>query len=83
MSFYGNKADAKKFAEEADIQIDGLNPADTSPVQNGGSLAEAGGAPLEEGPREFSHDRTRMRFIGNQGNMRREFPAEGVTRGKK
>jgi hypothetical protein len=34
-----------------------------------------------EGKNEFSKERTRTRFVGNQGGMRREFPAEGVSTG--
>jgi hypothetical protein len=76
MSFFGNKEEARKWAMEADKQIDDLMT--TSPVRDGS--AEAGGAPME-GKSEFSKDRTRGRFVGNQGGMRREWPAEGV--GKK
>lgn len=58
------------------MQIDDLNT--TSPVLKGSS--EAGAAPME-GKNEFSKERTRTRFVGNQGEMRREFPAEGVSAG--
>jgi hypothetical protein len=47
----------------------------TSPVHSGSS--EAGGAPME-GKSEFSTERTRHGWKGNQGGMRREFPTEGV-----
>jgi hypothetical protein len=73
MSFLGTKADAKKYAEEADMQIDSLST--TSPVRDGGS--SAGMAPME-GKSEFTKERTRTRWVGNQGGMRREFPSEGV-----
>lgn len=76
MSFLGSKADAKKWAEEADMQIDNLMT--TSPVRDGGS--GAGAAPMS-GPNEFTKERTRTKWVGNQGGQRREFPAEGV--GKK
>jgi hypothetical protein len=59
---------------EADVQLDDLTT--TSPVMNGGGM-EAGAAPMS-GKSEFSIERTRMKFVGNQGGMRREFPAEGV-----
>jgi hypothetical protein len=77
MSYFGTKADAKKDAEAADMQIDSLMT--TSPVRDGGS--SAGAAPME-GKGEFTKERTRTRFVGNQGGMRREFPTEGVG-GKK
>lgn len=75
MSFLGTKADAKKYAEEADVQIDSLMT--TSPVRDGGS--SAGMAPMQ-GPSEFTKERTRTKWVGNSGNMRREFPAEGVSK---
>jgi len=79
MSFLGTKADAKKYAEEADIQLDGLNPADTSPTHAGGSAA--GAAPIGmEGPTQFTNERHRKAQKGNQREMRREFPAEGVSK---
>ena len=74
MSFFGNKEEAKKRAMEGDLQIDDLNT--TSPVRDGGS--EAGGAPME-GRSEFSTDRTRHGWKGNQGLNRREYPMEGVA----
>ena len=73
MSFFGSKEDAKKYAKEADVQLDDL--ATTSPVRDGGM--EAGGAPMS-GKSEFSNERTRTKQVGNMGGMRREFPAEGV-----
>jgi hypothetical protein len=75
MSFLGSKSDAKKYAEEADMQIDSLMT--TSPVRDGSS--EAGGAPMS-GKSEFSNERTRTKQVGNTGGMRREFPAEGVSK---
>jgi hypothetical protein len=58
------------------MQIDDL--ATTSPVRDGST--DAGGAPME-GKSEFSTDRTRHGWKGNQGAPRREYPTEGV--GKK
>jgi hypothetical protein len=75
MSFFGNKEEAKKWAQEADHQIDDLMT--TSPVRDGGT--EAGGAPME-GRSEFTTDRTRHGWKGNQGLNRREYPAEGVSK---
>ena len=57
-----------------DKQLDDLMT--TSPVGKGGGT-EAGGAPME-GRSEFTKDRTRGRWVGNQGSPRREFPSEGV-----
>jgi hypothetical protein len=73
MSYFGSKEQAKKDAMAADMQIDDLMT--TSPVHSGSS--EAGGAPME-GKSEFSTERTRHGWKGNQGGMRREFPMEGV-----
>jgi hypothetical protein len=75
MSFLGSKEDAKRYAQEADKQIDDLMT--TSPVRDGSS--EAGGAPME-GKSEFSTERTRHGWKGNQGGMRRTFPEEGVSK---
>jgi hypothetical protein len=77
MSYFGDRAQAKKDAMDADVQLDDLNT--TSPVRDGSS--EAGGAPME-GKSEFSTERTRHSWRGNQGGMRREWPTEGVA-GKK
>ena len=76
MSYFGNREQAKSDSKAADMQIDDLST--TSPVLKGSS--EAGAAPME-GKNEFSKERTRTRFVGNQGEMRREFPAEGVQTG--
>lgn len=78
MSFYGSKKDAKTFALEADLQIDGLEPGSTSPLYNGGSGSE-GGAPME-GESTFTDSRTRKSYRGNQGGTRRTFPTEGVSK---
>jgi hypothetical protein len=56
------------------MQIDDLMT--TSPVGAGGGT-DAGGAPMS-GKSEFSNDRTRTKFVGNQGGVRRTFPDEGV-----
>jgi len=73
MSFLGTKEDARKYAMEADKQLDDLMT--TSPVGKGGGM-EAGAAPMS-GKSEFSNERTRPKTGGMSG-MRREFPAEGV-----
>lgn len=73
MSFLGSKEDAKKYAMEADVQLDDLSK--TSPVRDGSS--EAGGAPMS-GKSEFSNERTRTKQVGNTGGPRREWPTEGV-----
>ena len=75
MSFLGSKEDAKKYAMEADVQLDDLTT--TSPVGKGGSM-EAGAAPLS-GKSEFTNERTRTKQVGNTGGMRRTFPEEGVS----
>jgi len=75
MSFLGSKEDAKRYAQEADKQLDDLST--TSPVGKGGSM-EAGAAPMS-GKSEFSNERTRTKQVGNTGSMRREFPMEGVA----
>ena len=74
MSFLGTKSDAKKYAEEADMQIDSLMT--TSPVRDGGGM-EAGAAPMS-GKSEFTNERTRTKQVGNTGGPRREWPTEGV-----
>jgi len=74
MSFLGSKSDAKKYAEEADMQIDSLMT--TSPVRDGGGM-EAGAAPMS-GKSEFTNERTRTKQVGNTGGPRREWPTEGV-----
>ena len=73
MSYFGSREQAKKDAQAADVQIDDLMT--TSPVRDGGS--SAGAAPMS-GPSEFTKERTRTKWVGNQGGMRREFPTEGV-----
>jgi hypothetical protein len=73
MSFLGSKEDAKKWAEQADMQIDSLMT--TSPVRDGGT--EAGAAPMT-GTSEFTQARTRPGIHDSQKSVRREFPSEGV-----
>lgn len=73
MSFYGNLEDAKKCALHGSKQIDGLEPSETSPVQNGKNITEDGAFKLPmEGTREFTHARTRMRPVGHVTSPRRE-----------
>jgi hypothetical protein len=57
------------------MQIDGLEPGATSPVQAGKDTID-GGAPME-GKHEFTTERTRHSWKGNQGGTRRKFPSEG------
>jgi hypothetical protein len=82
MSYPGTRESAKADAKAADMQIDGLEPSATSPVRDGGSLLDAGGAPMPNGPHEFTTERKRHGWVGNQGAPRREYPTEGVS-GKK
>jgi hypothetical protein len=53
------------------MQIDGLEPGNTSPVNAGSS--EAGGAPLS-GKKEFTTERTRPGNLGQGGGLRRKYP---------
>jgi hypothetical protein len=54
----------------------------TSPIRDGGGTGSSnGGAPIT-GPTEFSHERTRMKQVGNTGGVRREFPTEGASKPK-
>jgi hypothetical protein len=76
MSYFGSREQARKDCADADIQIDGNSPANTSPVRSGSDTA--GMAPME-GEKMFSKTRTRSTFKGNQSGMRREFPTEGVS----
>lgn len=78
MSYFGRKADAKADCLEADIQIDGTDPSNTSPVRDGGGM-KFGLAPLS-GTTEFTKERTRPGWVGRRTSMRREFPAEGVSK---
>jgi len=71
MSYFGDLEKAKSDAKKADMQIDGLDPASTSPVRDGST--EAGGAPLS-GKKEFSTERTRPGSPGQGGGMRRAYP---------
>jgi hypothetical protein len=77
MSYPGTREQAKADARAADEQIDGLETSNTSPVRDGSS--EPGGAPME-GRKEFTTERTRHGWKGNQGGMRRTFPQEGVSK---
>jgi hypothetical protein len=71
MSFLGSLDDAKANAKKADMQIDGLETSNTSPVRDGST--EVGGAPLS-GKKEFSTERTRPGDLGQGGGMRRAYP---------
>jgi hypothetical protein len=75
MSYFGSREQAKADCKAADMQIDDL--ATTSPIRDGSM--EAGGAPME-GKSEFTTERSRHGWRGNQGGMRREYPAEGVSK---
>jgi len=77
MSFCGTFDDAKNYAKRADMQIDGLETSNTSPVRDGST--EPGGAPMS-GRKEFTPERTRIGGASNPGGYRREFPTEGVTK---
>jgi hypothetical protein len=69
MSFYGNMDDAKKNANRASLQIDGMEPGSTSPVQSGSD----GSFDLNlEGEKNFTDKRTRPREVGHQTSVRRE-----------
>lgn len=80
MSYFGRKQDAAKDCVEADIQIDGHEPGNTSPVLHGSTTA--GMAPMS-GPNNFTKERHRPEFVGNRkpgSGFRREFPTEGVSK---
>ena len=68
MSFFGDKAEAKKWAEEGDMQIDNLMT--TSPVRDGST--EAGAAPMG-GTTEFTQTRTRTGIHDTQKSVRRTY----------
>jgi len=59
MSFFGNKDEAKRWANEATVVIDG--ETSTSPIRDGGT--DVGGAPVATsmggGATEFTQARTR------------------------
>jgi len=74
MSYYGRKDAAREDCLAADIQIDGNDPSNTSPVLKGSSTA--GMAPMS-GENKFSHSRTRPNWKA-RGEVRRTFPTEGV-----
>jgi hypothetical protein len=76
LSYYGRRDDAKKDCAAADIQLDGNDPSNTSPVLKGSQTA--GMAPMS-GPNTFTKERHRPEFVGNRRTgFRREFPSEGV-----
>jgi len=73
MSFYGNLDEAKSNAHRASKQIDGLEPGETSPVQNGKNITEDGAFHLKlEGTSNFTDSRTRPREVGHVNSPRRE-----------
>jgi hypothetical protein len=78
MSYFGRKQDAAKDCVEADIQIDGHDASNTSPVLHGGSFE--GMAPMS-GPHNFSNQRQRPALKPSVSSMRRTFPTEGVSGG--
>ena len=71
MSYLGTREQAKSDAKAADMQIDGLETSNTSPVRDGSS--EPGGAPMG-GRKEFTTERTRRTDVGQGGGMRRAYP---------
>ena len=77
MSYFGDLAQAKADAEHADVQIDGLNPSDTSPVRSGAD-SDPGAAPMN-GKHEFTTERTRGNTPLGQGSFRRHYPDTKAT----
>lgn len=77
MSYPSNLETAKSDGRKVAKVIDSLD--ETSPIMTGSMGAEAGGAPME-GKKEFTKERTRTGWQGNQGGQRREFPTEGVSK---
>jgi hypothetical protein len=71
MSYLGTREQAKSDAKAADMQIDGLETSNTSPVLNGSS--DPGGAPMS-GTKEFTTARTRPGSVGQGGSIRRAYP---------
>lgn len=71
MSFFGNKDEAKKWANEATHIIDGETT--TSPIRDGGS--DVGGAPIATSlsNAEFSQSRTRTGIQDHQKTVRRTY----------
>jgi hypothetical protein len=68
MSFLGSKEEARKYAMEADKQIDDLMTS--SPVRDGST--EAGAAPMG-GTTEFTQTRTRTGIHDTQKSVRRSY----------
>jgi hypothetical protein len=77
MSFLGSKEDARKYAMEADVQIDSLMT--TSPVRDGGT--EAGAAPMG-GTSEFTQARTRPGIFDTQKSVRRTYGLDHDAKAK-
>lgn len=80
MSYFGRAKEAAEDCAKADIQIDGHEASNTSPVLKGSTTA--GMAPMN-GPNHFTKERHRPEFVGNRkpgSGFRREFPTEGVSK---
>ena len=71
MSYSLSMEEAKKGCKTADMQIDGNEVSNTSPVLAGSS--DPGGAPMG-GKHEFSQERTRRPDSPGQGSFRRKYP---------
>jgi hypothetical protein len=80
MSFYGNMDDAKANAKRASMQIDGLEPGSTSPVQSGQSPDGAFDLNLE-GEKTFTDKRTRPREVGHTNTLKRELHPVPLKKG--
>lgn len=78
MSYYGRKKDAAADCAEADIQIDGHEASNTSPVLHGSNTA--GMAPMS-GSHEFTNQRSRPAWKTPVKTTRRSYPSEGVSGG--
>jgi len=80
MSFHGSKEEAKRYANEATVIIDG--ETSTSPVRDGGTL-DVGGAPVATtiggGPTEFTQARTRTGIMDTQKTLRRQYGQDHKT----
>ncbi len=75
MSFFGDKAQAIKWAQEASVVIDGEDK--TSPIRDGSSTVEAGGVSWDYGTPELDNHEQHGRPIKNQGSsLRRQYGQE-------
>lgn len=77
ISYFGSKEQAKKDCMAADVQIDGNETSNTSPVLRGSE--DPGGAPME-GTKEFTTARTRAGKVGQGSGMRRAYPETEASR---